>query len=320
MKLPMDSAIPSQDNQSNINNRVVSSIDTSDQEPPKRLRNGLLIKIFGVLIVLLIISNGFFVYQYLNTKQTKQDTVASLENSQPTQEQGKIPGFVKNTSSLISEYQVTHTEEENKYPYRIQLIPSFDPNEVWTVSINTLDDLRKHYQEASKEGCPGPCSLLIEGNNLENQFEILTRVSNLPNCELNDEIKEEINNFYLFAGGIEDKKIIGTIYNPNLETCGLKHIGMDGYDYYLGNYEYEVGFIKDNKIIEIKFELLPIGKITEIDQIWQQIGYNFEESSLSGENWPKMEEYMKNINLEDGVIKQTINTFDDSVRSFTLLD
>lgn len=282
-----------------------------------------------LFIAALFFSNLFFIYKYIKAiKYTdlKEDINPSITNYQLTP-QPTTKFEVNSTRSKqgenyysLNERNIVNHAENNKYPYKIDLATNFVPRDVWSVSINSLDDLRKFYQEAAVEGCPGACSTLIEGDNLEKQFSILSKISTQTNCELTDSVKNELENFILFAGGIETKELIGLIYNNNLKTCGLRYVGQDGYDYWLGNYEYEAGFFKDNKIIEIRFELFPVGKYKEIDTIWKDLGYNFDDDSFEAENYGKMDNYMKNINLKEGPINSIIEIYDSFVKSFKFVE
>ena len=178
--------------------------------------------------------------------------------------------------------------------------------------------MRKFYATARKEGCPGPCSILIENDNLEKQFAALEKLADQDRCVLTNEVRKNIYDFILFSSGSESKAVIETIYNDNIKVCGLKFIGQDGYDYWLGNYDYEAGFLKDGMVIEIRFELFPIGEFKEIDEIWRSIGYNSSSGIYSEEKLKKMEDYMENIDFESGVVKKIIDIYDKSVKSFEL--
>src|SRR3990167_5255013 len=156
-----------------------------------------------------------------------------------------------NPNSINSGYASTY-QQVKTVPFKITIPSNYENLEPWNVSISTLSDLRNFYATARKEGCPGPCSILIENDNLEKQFAALEKLADLDRCVLTNEVRKDINDFMLFSSGSESKAVIETIYNDNLKACGLKYIGQDGYDYWLGNYEYEAGFLKDGMVIEIR--------------------------------------------------------------------
>lgn len=187
-----------------------------------------------------------------------------------------------------------------------------------TITIRTVNEIRNLYKdEKDSGGCPGACSTLIEGNNLENQFKILTDVDNLINCTLTDKVKMEINSFILFDGGPAAKDIIDTVWNGNIGKCGLKFIGPDGYDAWIGNYEYEAGFLVDDKVVEIRVALFPGGVFPEVDEMWSSFG--FKDGFCDAKCEEKQIAYMKNIDLKSPMIQNIINSYDTAVKSLRLL-
>ena len=219
--------------------------------------------------------------------------------------------------SIDSGYASTY-QQVKTVPFKITIPSNYENLEPWSVSISTLPDLRNFYSTARNEGCLGPCSILIENDNLEKQFAALEKLADQDRCVLTNEVRKNIYDFILFSSGSESKAVIETIYNDNIKVCGLKFIGQDGYDYWLGNYDYEAGFLKDGMVIEIRFELFPIGEFKEIDEIWRSIGYNSSSGIYSEEKLKKMEDYMENIDFESGVVKKIIDIYDKSVKSFEL--
>lgn len=186
-----------------------------------------------------------------------------------------------------------------------------------SVEISSLQSIRDIYDKAREEGgCPGPCSYLIEGDNLDKQFEILNNTAGLEECELTDDIEKDISDFKLFDGGIGSKDIIDVIWNENLNTCGIKFVGADGYDAWLGNYEYQVGFIKDERVVEIEFELFPLWVFPEVDEMWKDIGYVDGSCNLDCNN--KQLEYMKEIDFESSMIQSIIKIYDSSINTFKM--
>jgi len=281
------------------------------------------------IIVLNVIFLSVIVYLYLqnNNLKGKLSSVEKLKNVAASPYPEGIPvddvqvGLSRYPAySLDSGYNMTYRQED-LFSYKIDIPSNFEPaSKPWSVRVNTLDEIRKIYGEAKKEGCPGTCSTLIEGDNLEKQFEILAKVADLKDCVSTEEIVKDIENFILFDRGPGVNNVIATIYNENLEDCGLKIIGLDGYDYFLGNYTYKAGFLKDNKIVEIRFELFPIGKFMEIDEIWKSMGYDPGSGVMvNSENFDVMENFMNNIDFEAGVVKKVINIYDNSVKSFELI-
>jgi uncharacterized protein YdgA (DUF945 family) len=73
-------------------------------------------------------------------------------------------------------------------------------------------------------------------------------------------------------------------------------------------------------VIEIRFELFPVRKFKEIDDIWRQMNYKFADGSISGGNMGKMENYMENLKFDEGAVKQLIEKYDQEVRSFRLTE
>lgn len=187
------------------------------------------------------------------------------------------------------------------------------------VSIQAVQAIRETYAEYKKEGgCPGTCSFLIEGDMLEKQFALLTKVAALKTCVSTPELESEIKSFKLFDTGISSKKITGVIFNKNLNTCGIKFAGPDGYDASLGNYSYKAGFIKDGLVIRISGTLFPTSGVPETEALWKSFGYvNDMCDSICYENEVA---YMQKVQMTDPLIKNMIAIYDSAVESFRFVN
>lgn len=304
----------------------IEKSQTGDAVSKNKSTNVSIVYALGIVILTLFVSNVFFVYHYFaSPNQNEINTIDKL-SSNTTQKLSEQDGSTEkadvNTSSYypIDGSTLLTLQETDRYPYQINLVPNFVSQNEWEVTISSLDELRKTYEQLATEGCGGVCSILIADNNLQKQFDILEEVSTLENCNIENLSSSNLDEFVLFDSGPGSKALVDTIYNSNLGVCGVKLVGHDGYDSWLGNYKYHAGFIKDDKVVEVKFNLFPIGKFQEIDQIWTLLGYNFETNTMDAEGMEKMYEYMNTIQFEEGVVKELIDTYDRSTQSFQLND
>lgn len=264
----------------------------------------LLIAVFALLII-----GGYIYYGgYLKNKAPEENADSNVS---------------KTGEDIIAPHPSQVPSPTPFYEFEIDLPEGMKLGSEWgksgSVSVKTTEEIEQFYNKFRDDnGCPGSCSYLIKDNNLERQFAILRKISSLDNCKLTREVEEEIISFKLFAGGIETKDVIDVVWNDNLKECGLKFVGTDGYDVSLSNYEYQVGFIKEDIVIEIDFNLFPMGVFDEIDQLWSSIGYDFESGVCAGECSEKEVEYFESVDYEDPLIQKVIEAYDDAVLSFRL--
>lgn len=215
-----------------------------------------------------------------------------------------------NTPSPTSFYDF-----EIDLPEGMVLTPGSGWGQVSLVTVASLDEIRTYYfKYRDGDGCPGVCSSLIKEDVLEEQFTILKNVSTLEKCELTSDIRKQIDRFMLFARGIESKDIIDVVWNNNLKSCGLKFIGPDGYEVSLSNYEYQAGFIREDKLVKIDLPLFPVGIFHEVDSIWSDLGY--ENGSCNSTCLEKEVKYFENVDYKDSVIEKVIDSYDQTVKSF----
>ncbi len=274
----------------------------------KRFKSGFVL-IYVLLFVLIASVSGYF----LLNKQFKKK--ADFKNTTKQ---------ITYTTSAITEKPAADPEEisvKSNPKYSIRLPLGMETDEAksnsGSVTIQTESEIRREYAKYKEDGCPGACGTIIEGDNLEKQFQILKEIGSLDNCNANEEIKNKIESFMLFDGGISSKDIVDTIHNDNLKSCGIKLIGADGYDVSIYNLEYEVGLTTGDKVVRIRFPLMNRKVFKEVDKLFGSWGYIGNECDAKCyENEAK---YFEEIDYNSQLIQTIINTYDSSVKSFKLL-
>jgi hypothetical protein len=153
------------------------------------------------------------------------------------------------------------------------------------------------------------------------QFEILRRVSESADCQLSDGLKEEVRKkFILFDGAIGWKLDPESFYHDGLGVCGLKFWGMDSYDVDFDSYEYNVGFLVGDLIVQISMPLFPSGVLDEVDEMRGNLGFVDADGSTScgSDCFDKVWVFMENLNYSDPVVQKVMGVYDQVVLSFRL--
>lgn len=267
--------------------------------------------IFGVLLCFLLISSGVFAYQSLQPNQDGTGNTAPLPTEIPTSTTG-TPATTPTTQPAVSPVPVTPN-------YSLSIPPHLNLNQDAIVKVQTLDEIREYYQQlkATGEFCPGACSILIEGNNLEKQFDILSTLASLgpQECTLTAELENSIRrDFRLFDGSTGGKQHIELIFHTNLNTCGMKFYGIDSYVYMLEDFEYEAGFLVNDTVVRLRFDLFPRGVFDTVDTLWRDLG--FDETGGCADCLADMETYMQDLSFDHEPVHSVIQTYDAIVASF----
>src|SRR3989344_2111801 len=130
------------------------------------MRISLLTFLF-IFIFLLIVLTIFLYIQYNNLlskiseaqKTAKQSVSPYPTLPITTPDEANAPS--SQSYSIDSGYASTY-QQVKTVPFKITIPSNYENLEPWNVSISTLSDLRNFYATTRKEGCPGPCSILIE--------------------------------------------------------------------------------------------------------------------------------------------------------------
>lgn len=189
-------------------------------------------------------------------------------------------------------------------------------NNQFDLSIQSKQDIVNRFEKFKDEGCPSTCGRFVaDPSLLQKQFDILEKINLLSDCVLSTIDKKDINdNFILFSGGISNKFQIEGI-RLNSGQCGLKIVASDGFDVSLDNIYYKVSLIGNNKIINISFPMYPHNVFQGVDSLWTDIGFDSVKSVCDLSCIEKESNYFKNINVNNNVEKQTIETYDQIVAS-----
>jgi len=134
---------------------------------------------------------------------------------------------------------------------------------------------------------------------LQKQFQILEKASRA--VKLDKSLEEEIKSDFIlfrpsFMIGSDNRFYVELIYNPQIDTQGIKIIGYDGSDISAANYYYQVVFLKDNKIISARLSLFyeELLKWAEGEMLQTKQGKSFNERII---------EDLKNKNEESQIYK-----------------
>jgi hypothetical protein len=266
-----------------------------------------------IILVLLILTVALGAGVYFYSQKT------TLKNTLTKQSQAPFSTPAPSLSADIAPSTPSKPRDrfEIKLPSNIKLSErSFE------VSVETTDEIRKRYEEiiTGQIECPGPCSEFTKNPDLvEKQFDILYKASKAPNCSFDDNLTKEIEkDFWVFASAGEQRDHIEGIYNANLDLCGIKYLGPDGYDVDINNLRYKVGFLKDNRVIRIDFILLPPGIFEEVDQLVNKMGHTSD--GYCDESCSKKElHYFENY-YDYPETRIIIKSYDDSVKTLKLID
>lgn len=285
---------------------------------------------FNPLIIVLIVSligslvlGSYFMLKKKTSSQYSTQTLLSSPSPQSDESKDKSGpvnqiGIKPDTSSKSASY-----EAKSKYditlPSNMQVADNFYGQSF--ILVRTKDEIRKFYKDVTsgKVDCTGPCSDMVgKPKVLEKQLEILEKAYYSKNCQFPNSLKDEIaKEFILFAQASEEKYAIKGIYLPNLEVCGLSYIASDGYDVNTANFKYKVGFMKNDQVVEINWELFPTGVFKEVDELWTSFGRT-NDGLCEDECTEKDTQYFINFKASDPVVQIVSQAYEQSVKSFKL--
>jgi len=268
-----------------------------------------------VLMVVVAALGGFLLGKSL--AKPRPVPVPPIAKITPTPEV-PIPTSTTNPTANWKTYRNEKYRFEFKYPsYLDNLISSKQTN----ISAKTKQEIIDEYQEYQKSGgCPSTCGILAENQNLlQKQLLILSKINEQPDCILADDYKKEVkDDFILFARALGNKIDISGIKTIQ-KKCGLKIIEFDGFDVSLTNYYYKVGFMNENKIIEISFKIFPHNAFDKVDKLWSSFGAGLD-GSCDASCYNNEVEYYEKFNLNDDLVKEVISTYDLILSTFKFLD
>ena len=268
------------------------------------------------IIIILLSTIGILGYKYYEL----QEKVNKLQ--QPTPK--SLPQLmVRSPSPIVSPSQTSDTNKDlNTYTSQDNFVKFQYPKELsslinskqFSLSSKTKQEIVDNYEKYKESGCPSNCGLLVgDPTLLQKQFDILTKISNLSTCTISTDDKKVIEkDFILFTGGIGSKKQIEAIKTKN-DQCGLKFIESDGFDVSINNYYYKFGFIKDDKIIDIRFNIFPHNSFKSVDNLWSNIGYDSATRSCDATCYTKEADYFEKFNIENKVEKEVIQAYDQII-------
>ncbi|TRZ77609.1 hypothetical protein D4R87_02395 [bacterium] len=140
-------------------------------------------------------------------------------------------------------------------------------------SIRTIDSLQRKFEQYMIEGqCKDlGCFGITNNDDWIKQFEILEKV---VSCDFSEELQHQIiNDFSLFFTAIHPlTNRVEIIYNKNLNSCGMRLVGYDGFDAHISNYYHKSYFLVENKIIDLDFELFN-APFQESVEVLKSMGY-----------------------------------------------
>jgi len=286
----------------------ISPSTSSPKFPPP------LIAIF-VLLLVFVGAISFFLGKSLS--QTKTPSLPPISQFSPS----PIPEVPTPTPDPTANWKTYRNEKygfEFKYPSHLHSLISSNRT---IISAKTKQEIIDEYQEYQKSGgCPSTCGILAENQNLlQKQLLILSKINEQPDCILTDDYKKEVeDDFILFTRALGNKINISGIKTIQ-KKCGLKIIEFDGFDVSLTNYYYKAGFINENKIIEISFEIFPHNAFEKVDKLWLSFGASLD-GSCDASCYNNEVEYYEKFNLNDDVVKEVISTYDLILSTFKFLD
>lgn len=191
----------------------------------------------------------------------------------------------------------------------------FFKSKSFVFSSRTKQEIVDEYQKFKEGGCPpGVCGRFIENPDLlQRQFSLLSELTTFSDCVLTTNYTAKIKKeFILFSKAIQDILEVSGIKIDNF--CGLKIIDKDGYDVFLGNINYTVGLIKDDKVISISLKLFPLISTSErMNKLWSYFGCD-----INGGCSPNSREsdYFINFSPNDRIPKDIISVYDQVLSTF----
>lgn len=205
-----------------------------------------------------------------------------------------------------------------KYPVNLEKLMS---SKQFSLSINSKQEIINTYKKFENGGCPSICGRFVDDPSLlQKQFEILEKISTLPNCAFSITEKEDIkNNFILFSGGINNKYHIEGIKIKN-NTCGLKIIESDGFDVSLSNIHYKVSMFINNKVINISFPMYPHSAFADVDNLWAKMDFDSVNYTCGPVCIEKETEYFNKFNVTGSVEKQVVEAYDQIIATLNFID
>ena len=269
-------------------------------------------KILWVIILLLLGATGIFAYQnyQLKISQNVAQPISSPKTVAATASPLALPSPVTKPLTNFETYKNQDGSVEFQYQSDLS---SLITSKQFSLSIKSKQEIIDNYDQYKETGCPSTCGRLVDDPSLlQKQFDILTKVSNSSTCTISTTDKEEIEKDYILqTGGIGGKKLVEGI-KTNDGQCGLKIIESDGFDVSLMNYFYKVGFLIDNKIIDIRFNIFPHDSFESVDRLWSNFGY---DSSMGCDaECNKMEsDYFLKFNTENQIEKEVIKAYDQII-------
>ena len=267
-------------------------------------------------IILLLVVIGVFAYQNYLLKQ-QIDYSKTTSSPRPSVINPSVVPSTTSTPDPTADWE-TYQSQDNfltfRYPKELENLIFGKKVKQFDLSIKSKQEIMDEYKKYEESGCPSTCGMFVNDPDLlQKQFDVLDKIANSPDCTLSIADKEEIeNNFILFTGGIGNKYQVETVKNAN-DKCGLKIIESDGFDVSLGNFYYKVGFLINDKIVDIKFNIFPYNVSKEVDDLWTSIGFDLTNLSCDATCGEKEIEYFKKFSINNKIEKQMISTYNQII-------
>lgn len=199
-----------------------------------------------------------------------------------------------------------------RYP---EYLREFFKSKNFVFSSRTKQEIIDEYQKFKGGGCPpGVCGRFIENPDLlQRQFSLLSELTTFSDCVLTINYTAKIKKeFILFSKAIQDILEVSGIKIDNF--CSLKIIDKDGYDVFLGNINYTVGLINEDKVVKISLKLFPLISTSErMNKLWSYFGCDIDGSCSPNS---RESDYFINFNPNDRIPKDIISVYDQILSTF----
>ncbi len=194
-------------------------------------------------------------------------------------------------------------------------LANFVSSKSFSLTVDSQTEITAQFKKyADNGGCPSTCGQLADDPKLvEKQFQLLSQVADLPNCQITPALKDDISqNYILQSGGLGSKYLVDTIKNAS-DQCGIKLIKASGFDVSLRNFYYSAGFLKGDKFLTLSAQIYPIHAFPEVDNFWTSLGYDLADDSCSASCVEAQTKYFENFSVSDPLVKKVVLVYDQMV-------
>ncbi len=276
--------------------------------------------IIGSIVIIAVIAGATF-FSFKDSLIPNQDLITNPNK------------FDSGSDDETSNWQVYRNEEigmEFKYlekfgePEKIKNTISFGRSKFSFVEISSFEKLRQQYSEPWSGPGPNPGGMYGNVGLLEKYITTLKQVAEDGTVDFKSEKTiDSYNKFSLMSSVIDNKFIVEPIYLDNLGIYGLKLIGYEGYDVSCCYFYYRIAFIKDEKLITIRFDGLAALPGFDSDKNYDELSNNFstlkEELKIALNNnslkdfnpelateFQEYDKFVKSIMIYDGKLENEL--------------